>query len=240
MEGFTYTDIFDTKGIEYLIIIAFLILLIPFWFLLNKGSKIKTLVQDTLGILTANILKIPQGLFFCKNHTWTHLEQTGLAKVGLDDFLIQTVGQVKINTPKVTGQKINKGDLLLEIMQNDKHLEIYSPISGEIQNSNSIIHENPGVINDDPYNEGWIYSIKPSNWIAETKSYYLADKANTWINGELTRLKDFLAISIGKHSQNQSVVALQEGGELRVHVLSEMQNEIWLDFQEEFLTKSEL
>ncbi len=39
MDGFTYINIFETKGIEYLAIIAFLVMLIPFWLLLNRKSK---------------------------------------------------------------------------------------------------------------------------------------------------------------------------------------------------------
>ena len=39
MDGFTYYNIFDTKGIEYLFIIAFLILLIPFWIIINKDKQ---------------------------------------------------------------------------------------------------------------------------------------------------------------------------------------------------------
>ena len=42
MDGFSYYNIFDTKGIEYLVVIAFLLLLIPFWLALNKQVKIKT------------------------------------------------------------------------------------------------------------------------------------------------------------------------------------------------------
>ena len=39
MDGFSYSDIFATKGIEYLIIISFLALLVPFWIILNKQVK---------------------------------------------------------------------------------------------------------------------------------------------------------------------------------------------------------
>ncbi|PIY03114.1 MAG: hypothetical protein COZ21_10625, partial [Bacteroidetes bacterium CG_4_10_14_3_um_filter_31_20] len=70
MDGFSYFNIFETKGIEYLAIIAFLALLIPFWVVLNKQVKITKQIQNALGILSANILRIPQGLFYSKNHTW--------------------------------------------------------------------------------------------------------------------------------------------------------------------------
>ena len=48
MDGFTYNNIFDTKGIEYLVIIAFFAILILFWIALNKQIKIRKRIQKTL------------------------------------------------------------------------------------------------------------------------------------------------------------------------------------------------
>jgi glycine cleavage system H protein len=235
MDGFTYTDIFETKGIEYLIIIAFLIILIPFWIIINKGKTVITHFQKVLGVLTAQILRVPQGLFYSKNHTWAYLEKSGNAKVGLDDFLLQIVGNVNMDNLKNPGTKLKKGELLAEVDQNGKRLMIYSPITGEIIRTNDTISENPEIMIEDPYEKGWIYIIKPSNWKTETNTYFLAEEATKWMEKELERFKDFLTISIGKHASQPSMVALQEGGELRQNVLSELDHEIWEDFQESFL-----
>jgi len=235
MEGFTYYDIFETKGIEYLVIIAFLILIIPFWYLLNRSSQIKAGIQKAINVFTANVIKIPQGLFYNKNHTWAHLEENGLARVGVDDFLLKVVGDIKISNLKSPGEKIKKGDLLAEVSQNDKSLLIYSPISGEIEHSNLDVVEDPELLNQDPYKLGWIYRVKPSNWVAEMQTCYLADEATKWFRKEFDRFKDFLQVSFGKHSSEPSMVVFQAGGELRNNPLSELDDEIWKDFQEEFL-----
>ena len=73
------------------------------------------------------------------------------------------------------------------------------------------------------------------NWKAETSGFYLAEEATSWINRELERFKDFLNVSMAKYSGEPSMVTLQEGGELRINLLSELQPEIWNDFQKEFL-----
>ena len=129
MDGFSYNNIFDTKGIEYLIIIAFLLLIIPFWFIINKKASVSVQVKKTIGILSEDILKIPLGLYYSVNHAWTHLEKSGIAKVGLDDFLIHVSGEVKFRELKKPGNFINKGEALADIDQNGKLLQIYSPIS---------------------------------------------------------------------------------------------------------------
>ena len=235
MEGFTYIDIFETKGIEYLIIIAFLLILIPFWILLNKESSAANKIYKKLGILTAGILKIPQGLFFSKNHTWAFLDKSGIANVGLDDFLIKIVGDVRLNLVKISGNKVKKGELLIEIIQNGKRLVINSPISGEVILANNSIVENPTLLNQDPYAKGWIYKIRPSDWKSENRSFYLGEEASNWIKNELTRFKDFVSVSLGKYSSETSMITLQEGGELRQNILSELEDKIWIDFQESFL-----
>ncbi|MEI8224468.1 MAG: glycine cleavage system protein H [Bacteroidota bacterium] len=235
MDGFSYNNIFETKGIEYLIIIAFLAMIIPFWIIINRQAGITRQIKRAIGVLSASILRIPQGLFYSKNHTWTHLEKSGTAKVGLDDLLLHITGEVKFINLKNPGNFINKGELLAEIDQNGKLLQIYSPLSGRIMNTNTMLYESPGVINEDPYGKGWIYKIKPSEWIAETDSYYLADEAIAWSKKELERFKDFLEISMNKYSPEVSMVILQDGGELCDRPLSKLPDEVWQDFQESFL-----
>jgi glycine cleavage system H protein len=235
MDGFSYNNIFETKGAEYLIIIAFLLLLIPFWVLINNQTGITRQIHNAMGTLSAGILRIPLGLFYSKNHTWAHLEKTGIAIVGLDDFLQHITGEVKFSNLKNPGNFINKGELLADIYRNGKLLQIYSPISGRIMNTNEMLHKNPGIINEDPYGKGWIYQIKPSEWIAETDSYYLAEEAIAWSKKELERFKDFLAVSLKKYTPETSMVILQDGGELCDQPLSELPNEVWQDFQKSFL-----
>lgn len=235
MDGFSYTNIFETKGMEYLIIIAFLAMLIPFWAILNKQVKITNQIQKVLVNLSVNILRIPQGLFYCKNHTWAHLQASGIAKVGLDDLLLHLIGVVKFNNLRKSGEIINKGDLLAEIDQKGKQLKIFSPISGKILHTNTMLNENPEMLNDAPYGKGWIYKIRPSNWIEETYTYHLAEDATDWSTKEFYRYKDFLAVTMKKYSPESSRIILQDGGEIINNSLSELPIEIWQDFQKEFL-----
>ncbi len=235
MDGFNYSNIFDTKGFEYIAIISFFIILIPFWIMLNKKGSIKQKITKVLNIFSFDMLKIPQGIYYSKNHTWAHMEKTGTASIGLDDFLLHTTGEVKLNNLKESGEIINKGDLLVELEKDDKLLQIFSPISGTVLQANTNLKENPQLLNNDPYGKGWIFKIKPTKWIDETKSCYLAEDSTNWAKTEMQRFKDFIAESTKKHSTEPSLVVLQDGGELVDHPLSEQSNAVWHDFQERFL-----
>ncbi|MEN8227579.1 MAG: glycine cleavage system protein H [Bacteroidota bacterium] len=236
MEGFSIVDIYDTKGIEYLFVISYLLILIVFWKVAKNPKKVFRQIRDAVTTLSVKILRIPQGIYFNRNHTWTHLGESGAAKVGLDDFLQHVIGNVKLSNLKNQGESIKKGELLAEVKQDGKLLKVYSPISGEVLETNSTLNENPEILNADPYDQGWIYQIKPSNWVKETHSYYLADKATDWSKKEFVRFKDFLSGgAMRTFSSEPSMVLLQDGGEIRENVLSELPNEVWEDFQEEFL-----
>jgi glycine cleavage system H protein len=234
MDGFSYYNIFETKGIEYIITIFFFLLLVPFWIALNRQAKATSKLNEALGILSASLLKIPQGIFYSKNHTWTFLERSGAAKIGLDDLLLNIIGQVSINKHKAVGDMIKKGDVIAEIGHNGKSIKVVSPVSGEVLKTNEMLASEPEMINEDPYGKGWIYKIKPVNWIADTQECYLAEDAVNWSKKEVERFKDFMAETMKKHSPTPSMVIMQDGGEISRNALAEMPEEIWKDFEKNF------
>ncbi len=237
MDGFSYFNIFETKGIEYLAILAFFAILIPFWIVLNKQVRIKKRLKNALGILSVKGLKIPQGLLYSNNHTWAHLGKSGTATVGLDDLLLHITGKVSVFNLKKPGDMIHQGELLTTIEQQGKMLQIFSPISGAVTDTNTILTRDPGLLNEDPFGKGWIYRIRPTRWMAETSNFYLGDDATRWVAKEVDRFKDFMAVSAEKYSPDPSLAILQDGGELRDHTLAELPGEFWLDFQKDFLNK---
>jgi glycine cleavage system H protein len=235
MEGFTYTNIFETKGIEYLFIITFFAILIPFWLILNKKEKRSQQMSKVLGFITPDSLRIPQGVFFSKFHTWAHLGTNGVARVGIDDLLLHFTGEVTFESNLKPGDKITKGEIISSLNHKGKILQIKSPISGEIMTANEDLADNLGLLQNDPYRQGWMFAVKPNNWKAETQTYFLADEANNWIAQELAKFKDFLSASVLRNMPNPSSLVLQDGGEIINQPLAELPQEVWSDFQKEFL-----
>lgn len=233
MDGYSYINIFDTKGIEYLIIIGFLLLLIPFWRALNKPLKVKLAAMSTFQALTANILRIKQGILYNPNHTWAQLEKAGYANVGLNDLLMHIVGPFSIKTYKMSGDRVVKGEQIAQIASADRVLKIKSPITGKIDRVNTLLDYE--TLNSDPYGKGWMYKIQTEKWAEEIKSSYQAEEVVLWFKNELLRLKDFLATTMNKNALEPSFVILQEGGDLADNPLADMPAEIWNDFQQHFL-----
>lgn len=237
MDGFTYTNIFATKGIEYIAILSFFALLIPFWFMLSKQVKENREIKRTLGLLTAASLRVPKGLLFSRFHSWTHLEPTGLAKVGIDDFLVRITGDIKFSQVKKVGEHVVKGELLMTVTSEGKSMDILSPITGEIISVNQSLLQEPELLFSDPYTTGWAYRIQPENWMTETTEFMLGSDAGQWYTQELERFRDFIGKSAVHHAPGHSQVILQDGGEIMEHPLATMPQEIWNDFQKEFLNR---
>ncbi|WP_319590962.1 glycine cleavage system protein H [uncultured Draconibacterium sp.] len=234
MEGFTYSNLFDTKGIEYIVVIIFLLLLIPFWVMVNRKSEVVQHIQQGIRVLTTNFLRIPKGLFFSPNHTWTYLEKSGQAKIGLDDFLQNVLGEIAIQPLKSTGDTVKKGEVLALIEQGGKQLRVHSPLSGKIVAANFT----PGETDDSGSKEleaGWLYSIVPASWQKETSGFLLGAEAANWFTDEITRLKDFLNINLARQAGVSTVLAYQEGGELEANPLASLDAGIWDEFQNEFM-----
>ncbi len=236
MEGFTYTDIFATKGLEYLIIVGFFMILIPFWMMLNKKSASATVIQNPLRFLTNGSLKLPQGIFFSRYHTWAHLEKNGEAKIGLDDMLLHLTGEVKVNFLKSEGETVEKGEVVARLHYNGNNLKVASPVSGTLCSINELVRENPAILKNDPYQQGWICSLKPSRWKTDTDSCFLAEDATQWAKEELYKVKEFLSLAAVKSDSGAMQVVMQDGGEIAEQALTLFPQEVWKDFEEKFLT----
>lgn len=235
MEGFTYNNIFDTKGIEYIIIIFFLMLIIPFWLLITRKSTAAAKAPARLRALTPSLLRIPPGVFHGRNHVWAYLSKSGTARLGVDDLLLHITGEVSIAHLAEPGSLVRRGEAFAEITSGGRRLRLFSPVSGEVQGINRELLSDPAILGEDPYGKGWITAIKPSAWLSDISGCYLASDAVEWSKKELARLRDFVAAGYQKLSPGVVPLMLQDGGELMDHPLETMPGEIWEDFEKEFM-----
>jgi glycine cleavage system H lipoate-binding protein len=186
-------------------------------------------------VFDENSVDAPKGLYYDKTHTWAFMEKDGSVKIGIDDFLQHITGPLTSIGMKPAGVKIKKGEALLTIIQKGKHLLVYSPVSGTITSCNKNLMTNLSALQTAPYSEGWVYSIEPANWSMEIQFLSMADKYRTWIKGEFSRLKDFLATVVNAGTHEYAFVALQDGGALKNNVLADLGPEVWEDFQTKFI-----
>lgn len=233
MEGFTYYNLFETKGLEYIITIFFFLLLVPFWILLNKDNKVGKRIMSTLGSMNIHLFNMPKGVYHSPNHLWMYMFKSGKVRVGLDEFLIRLTGEIDFSPSVTEGKELQKGEVIGHIEQGKKKIQLTSPVSGHLLSFNKDFKSDKHAV--DPYGNDWLLEIKPTNWIKETSNSLTHEGTDIWIRSEMTRLKDFLAASLWKNNKGEMAQALQDGGELKDKLLQDLPEEIWKDFGTDFL-----
>jgi len=183
-------------------------------------------------------MKAPGGIFFSKSHTWAFMEKNGMVRMGVDDFMQHITGPITTIKLKGEGETVSKGDPVLSIVQNGKQINLYSPVSGTIEKQNTALSLDPSIINNSPYDEGWVYMIKPSNWLWDLQSLLFSKCYKEWLTSEFSRFKDFLATFVKPQNQAYEQIVLQDGGEIRDNILAYLGPEAWEDFQVNFIDTS--
>jgi glycine cleavage system H protein len=121
-------------------------------------------------------------LKFTKEHEWIKIKD-GVAIIGISDFAQEQLGDiVSIELPKAGGV-FRQGQTMAIVDSVKASSDIYAPISGEIIEVNEGLIEKPEMINQSPYDSGWIAKIKPSN-MEEFESLMTKEKYDRYI-GEI-------------------------------------------------------
>ncbi len=105
-------------------------------------------------------MNTPQNLFYTTSDEWLRREDDGTITVGITDYAQSELGEiVYVELPEL-GQKI--GDALFGVVESVKAVgELHCPIGGEVVEINSEASENPGLVNESPYENGWLIKIRP-------------------------------------------------------------------------------
>ena len=121
-------------------------------------------------------------LKFTREHECIKINEV-VAIIGISDFAQEQLGDiVSIELPKA-GSVFRQGQTMAIVDSVKASSDIYAPISGEILEVNEGLIENPEMINQSPYDSGWIAKIKPSN-IEEFESLMTKEKYDRYI-GEI-------------------------------------------------------
>ena len=121
-------------------------------------------------------------LKFTKEHEWIKINE-GVAIIGISDFAQEQLGDiVSIELPKAGGV-FRQGQAMAIVDSVKASSDIYAPISGEITEVNEGLIEKPEMLNQSPYDSGWIAKIRPSN-MEEFESLMTKEKYDRYI-GEI-------------------------------------------------------
>lgn len=106
---------------------------------------------------------VSEDLKYTSSHEWTRLTDDGSVLVGITDHAQSALGElVFVELPEVNTE-IGAGDACAVVESVKAASDIYSPVGGEVIEANESLSDNPELVNQDPYGDGWIMRIRPND-----------------------------------------------------------------------------
>lgn len=125
-------------------------------------------------------MNIPQNLKYTSEHEWIRIEGD-VAYVGITDYAQEQLGDIVFVDIPTVGETLAAGDTFGTIEVVKTISDLFLPVAGEVLEQNEALEENPELVNNDPYGEGWIIKIKPAN-AADTEGLLDAEAYGKLIN----------------------------------------------------------
>lgn len=126
--------------------------------------------------------KVATDRLYTEDHLWLKLED-GQVRIGLTDYLQQSSGDVAFAEPTEEETTLAVGDELANIETMKTTLVVPSPLAGVIRTVNPRLEDEPELVNQDPYGEGWLVQLEAINWevaketLLDPNAYYERMKA---------------------------------------------------------------
>jgi len=107
--------------------------------------------------------EIPSELRYAKSHEWIRRMEDGLYEVGITDHAQDQLGDmVFVELPEV-GNTVSSGDECAVVESVKAASDVYAPVNGEIVEVNTALEENPELVNQSPYADGWLLRLRPDD-----------------------------------------------------------------------------
>lgn len=108
-------------------------------------------------------MNIPEHLFYTKDHEWINIHDDGTATIGITDFAQGELGDIVFVELNEIGDLCEKDEAFGTVEAVKTVSDLYLPLDGEIIEINEALEDEPELVNDDPYGQGWMIKITISN-----------------------------------------------------------------------------
>ena len=165
-----------------------------------------------------------------QGHAWVALESDDRVRVGLDHFSQKLLGPAEeVRLPEI-GKVYFQDHICTALIRQGKKASFESPVDGTIEAVNPKVRQQINLIHDDPYGEGWLFTVKATNLRRNLDNLLTGEAALAWIDQESHRLLNMMETRVG--------VTLPDGGEVIDDVYGNYQDLGWKLLVQEFFLKN--
>jgi len=123
--------------------------------------------------------EVKEGLYYSKDYLWVEIEGDK-ARIGLTDYAQKQLRDILVVDLPEVGTEITKGEPFGSVESAKTVSDLIAPLSGVVEEVNEKVIDNPGLINEDPYGEGWVIVITPTKLDEELKELMDFEAAVKW------------------------------------------------------------
>ena len=127
-------------------------------------------------------MNVPAELRYTADHEWARLDDAGI-RIGITDFAQDALGDVVFVQLPAIGAAVEAGATFSEVESTKSVSDIYAPVAGEVVEVNAALGDAPQRVNEDPYGDGWICVIAPSD-AASFETLLDADAYRALVSGD--------------------------------------------------------
>ena len=106
--------------------------------------------------------EVPGNLKYSEEHEWVRLEDDGSVVIGITDHAQEALGELVYVEQPDDGADLAKGDACIVIESVKAASDVYAPISGKLVATNEALADEPELVNQSPYEDGWLVRIDPT------------------------------------------------------------------------------
>lgn len=112
-------------------------------------------------------MNFPQELKYTKDHEWVRIED-GIAVIGITEFAQRELGDIVYVEVETVGETIATGEVFGTVEAVKTVSDLFMPIDGEIVEFNEELESSPELVNESPYDQGWIIKVKITGDISKS------------------------------------------------------------------------
>ncbi|MBW1866722.1 MAG: glycine cleavage system protein GcvH [Deltaproteobacteria bacterium] len=131
---------------------------------------------------------MPDDLHYEENHYWVRTEGD-LLVMGMDDFARKMAGDIVYVQLPFEGKALKLGKKFAKVESGKWVGKVYAPVNGEIVGSNEELETNPELINQDCYQKGWMYRIRPNDMGEVDSLIHGSDAVEKWLLADIEKYK---------------------------------------------------
>ena len=107
-------------------------------------------------------MNIPDNLKYTKEHEWVRLEGD-VAVIGITDFAQGELGDIVFVEVETVDESLAADEVFGTVEAVKTVSDLFMPVAGEVMSFNEAVEDDPSLVNDDPYGEGWLIKVKVDN-----------------------------------------------------------------------------